>query len=87
LTFEDKLEIHLGGVTCIVKHVGGDHAYDSVVVYSKEDKIPFLGDSIYPDIFSEKRNYTIERTLSLLEDLETIEYFVYGYEMTNGLSI
>jgi glyoxylase-like metal-dependent hydrolase (beta-lactamase superfamily II) len=149
LTFEDKLEIDLGGVTCIVKHVGGDHAYDSVVVYIKEEKILFLGYSIYPDIFSKKRNYTIERTLALLEELEkfdadtyilshwkpiskeefrsearllrrsaelcsqcngdlkkiteeyksetgrelsedeleTIEFFVNGYEMTNGLSI
>jgi len=30
---EVKVKIHLGEVTCIVKHVGGDHAYDSVVVY------------------------------------------------------
>ena len=77
LTFEDKLEIDLGGVTCIVKHVGGDHAYDSVVIYIKEEKILFLGDSIYPDIFSEKRNYTIEHTLALLEELEIFDADTY----------
>lgn len=77
LTFKDELEIDLGGVTCIVKHVGGDHAYDSVVVYIKEEKILFLGDSIYPDIFSEKRNYTIERTLALLEELENFDAEIY----------
>jgi len=77
LTFEDKLEIDLGGVSCILKHVGGDHAYDSVVVYIKEDKILFLGDSIYPDIFSKKRNYTIERTLALLDELEKFDADTY----------
>lgn len=77
LTFEDKLEIDLGGVTCILKHVGGDHAYDSVVVYIIEEKILFLGDSFYPDIFSKKRNYTIERTLALLEELEKFDAETY----------
>lgn len=77
LTFEDKLEIDLGGVSCILKHVGGDHANDSVVVYIIEEKILFLGDSIYPDIFSKKRNYTIERTLRLLEELEKFEADTY----------
>lgn len=77
LTFEDSIEIALGGVNCVVQHVGGDHAADSVVVYVVEDKILFLGDSIYPDIFSKKRNYTIQGTLALLEKLEAFEAEIY----------
>ena len=73
LTFKDKLEIDLGGVTCILQHVGGDHAADSVVVYIKEDKILFLGDCFYPDIFSSKTNYTVTTTNRLLDDLETFD--------------
>jgi glyoxylase-like metal-dependent hydrolase (beta-lactamase superfamily II) len=73
ITFEDELEIDLGGVTCVLKHVGGDHAADSVVIYIKEDKILFLGDSIYPDIFSPKRNYTTERTSKLVAQLEQFD--------------
>lgn len=77
VTFENRIEVALGGVTCILQHVGGDHASDSVVVFIKEEKILFLGDSIYPDIFSEKRNYTTERVLSLINLLETFEAETY----------
>ncbi|WP_163100656.1 MBL fold metallo-hydrolase [Peribacillus alkalitolerans] len=77
ITFKNRLEIDLGGVTCILQHVGGDHSYDSVVVYVKEEKILFLADSIYPDIYNEKRNYTIKNTLSLLTLLETFDANTY----------
>ncbi|HAQ08018.1 MAG TPA: Zn-dependent hydrolase [Bacillus bacterium] len=77
LTFVGKVEIDLGGLTCILQHVGGDHAGDSVVVYIKEEKILFLADSIYPNIFSPKRNYTIAGTLALLDILETFDAETY----------
>ncbi|MEH7109082.1 MBL fold metallo-hydrolase [Bacillus sp. JJ1764] len=81
LSFENRIEIDLGGVTCILQHVGGDHASDSVVIYIKEEKILFLGDCIYADIYAEKRNYTIEKTLQMLELLETFdaEYYVLSH--------
>jgi glyoxylase-like metal-dependent hydrolase (beta-lactamase superfamily II) len=77
LTFENQLEIDLGGVTCLLKHVGGDHAPDSVVVYIQEEKVLFLNDSIYPDIFSAKRNYTVKRTLELVQKLEEFDAETY----------
>ncbi len=72
LTFQDQIELDLGGVTCVLKHVGGDHAHDSVVIYVKEEKILFLGDCIYVDIFSSKWNYTTKRTFALIDELEKI---------------
>lgn len=77
LTFEKQLEVDLGGVTCLLKHVGGDHAHDSVVVYIQEEKVLFLSDSIYPDIFSSKRNYTVKRTLELIQQLEEFDAETY----------
>ncbi|MFS0821144.1 MBL fold metallo-hydrolase [Bacillus sp. 1P02SD] len=77
ITIEKRVEIDLGGVTCVVQHVGGDHAADSVIVYIKEEKILFLGDCIYPDIFSEKDNYTIKTTLALLDELELFDADTY----------
>ncbi|MBT2682442.1 MBL fold metallo-hydrolase [Bacillus sp. ISL-37] len=77
MTFEDEIEIDLGGITCIIKHVGGDHAEDSVVVYVKEEKILFLADSIYPDIFSAKDNYTVEGTRDLLRKIEVFDADTY----------
>lgn len=77
ITIENRAEIHLGGVTCIVQHVGGDHAADSVIVYIKEEKILFLGDCIYPRLYAEKVHYTISETLRVLDLLDTFDAEVY----------
>ncbi|MEI5908334.1 MBL fold metallo-hydrolase [Bacillus spongiae] len=86
ITFEQRLEIDLGGITCILEKVGGDHAEDSVIIYIKEEKILFLGDCIYPDIFSKQINYTMKRTLKLIEDLESFDAETYIYSHGNAVS-
>ena len=45
--FEDGLELELGGATVQVRHVGGDHAADSTVMYVEQDRLLFLGDALY----------------------------------------
>jgi len=77
IIFEDRMEIDLGGLTCIIQHVGGSHASDSVVVYLKEEKILFLSDCIYSDIYAEKRRYEINETLQLLDKIETFDAETY----------
>ncbi|GAB6518146.1 hypothetical protein bcgnr5386_35870 [Bacillus cereus] len=77
LTFQNQIELDLGEVTCVLKHVGGDHAHDSVVIYVKEEKILFLGDCIYADIFSSKWNYTTKRTFKLIDELEKFDAETY----------
>jgi len=77
VTFENRLEIDLGGVTCVVQHVGGIHASDAVIVYIKEEKILFVGDCMYADIFAEIENYKIHETLQLIEQLEAYDAHTY----------
>ncbi|MDC2866317.1 MBL fold metallo-hydrolase [Bacillus sp. BP-3] len=77
LTFQKQLELDLGDVTCVLKHVGGDHSHDSVVIYIKEEKILFLGDCIYADIFSSKWNYTTKRMFELIQELEKFDAETY----------
>ncbi|UDB46115.1 MBL fold metallo-hydrolase [Bacillus safensis] len=77
VTFDRRVEIDLGGVTCIVQHVGGDHAADSVIVYVKEEKILFLGDCIYPKMYAEKVHYTVKEILRLLDELEAFDADTY----------
>ncbi len=77
ITFENKLEIDLGSLTCQVEHVGGDHASDSVVVYIKEEKILFLGDAIYANLYAEKWNFTPERVNKLLDSIERFDADTY----------
>lgn len=77
VTFDRRMEIDLGGVTCVVQHVGGDHAADSVIVYVKEEKILFLGDCIYPKMYAEKVHYTVKEILRLLDELDDFDADTY----------
>ncbi|WP_276353680.1 MBL fold metallo-hydrolase [Cohnella caldifontis] len=75
--FENRLEIDLGGVTCLLQQVGGSHASDSVVAYLKEEKLLFLGDCMYADIYADQRNYKIHETIRLLDQLEAFDAETY----------
>lgn len=77
VTFDRRMEIDLGGVTCVVQHVGGDHAADSVIVYVKEEKILFLADCIYPKMYAEKVHYTVKEILRLLDELDAFDAETY----------
>jgi glyoxylase-like metal-dependent hydrolase (beta-lactamase superfamily II) len=71
IVFEEKLEIDLGGVTCLIEHVGGDHAPDSCVLYVKEEKVLFLGDCLGPA--TPNRYYTRQQVLPLLAQLKNYD--------------
>ncbi|MBK9714916.1 MAG: MBL fold metallo-hydrolase [Kouleothrix sp.] len=67
--FSSQVELDLGGVTCRIVHVGGDHAHDSSVVYVPEERIVFLGDCIYDDLYHGPRRVTTNTLLPLLDRL------------------
>ncbi|MES1035968.1 MBL fold metallo-hydrolase [Bacillus pumilus] len=77
VTFDRRMEIDLGGVTCVVQHVGGDHAADSVIVYVKEEKILFLADCMYPKMYAEKVHFTVKEILRLLDELDAFDAETY----------
>ncbi len=77
VTFDKRLDIDLGEVTCQIEHVGGDHAQDSVIVYIKEEKILFLADAIYANLYSSKNNLTVKGTLQLLDKLDQFDAETY----------
>ncbi|WP_175478104.1 MULTISPECIES: MBL fold metallo-hydrolase [unclassified Bacillus (in: firmicutes)] len=67
LTFSEKISIDLGGLTCEVTHVGGDHAEDSCLIYIKEEKTLFIGDALGPAIYDGPRYYRAEGFLDLVD--------------------
>lgn len=77
LTFDDTLTLDLGGVHVILKHVGGDHAADAVVAYVPEEKVLFLGDALYANLYAPSWRMTPARTLRLLELLDQFEAEAY----------
>jgi glyoxylase-like metal-dependent hydrolase (beta-lactamase superfamily II) len=81
VTFDNQVDIDLGGLTCQLIHVGGDHASDSSIVYVPEEKVVFLSDCLYPAIYAEPRYYT--EKISALYDrvlrLDATHYF-WGHD-------
>src|SRR4051794_30435918 len=67
IVFDDQVTVDLGGITCQLVHVGGDHASDSCVVYVPEERIMFLGDCLYPAIYTPVRQYTVARLFPLID--------------------
>ncbi|WP_329469969.1 MBL fold metallo-hydrolase [Exiguobacterium sp. 9-2] len=79
--FTGQLEIDLGGVQCQLIEVENDHSPGSLLVYIPEERVVFLGDAMYADIFSSKWNYTVERTTRLLAAIDRLEadYYVWSH--------
>jgi glyoxylase-like metal-dependent hydrolase (beta-lactamase superfamily II) len=77
IIFEKRIKLNLGGVTCIIEHIGGDHSPDSNLLYIPEEKMLFLGDCLYANMYAEKWHYTIEKMSKLLEKIEGYEAEIY----------
>jgi glyoxylase-like metal-dependent hydrolase (beta-lactamase superfamily II) len=73
IIFNGSITVDLGGVTCELSHVGGDHSADSCVLHVIEDKVLFLGDALGPSVYGGPRRYSSTGFLKLLE-------LIYGYK-------
>ena len=82
--FEDGLDLELGGATVQVRHVGGDHAADSTVMYVEQDRLLFLGDALYESTGGSARTLTAERAFPLLDAVLVFdaELYVEGHTDT-----
>ena len=81
LIFEKQIQLHLGGVSVFIEHIGGDHSPDSNLIYIPEEKALFLGDSLYANMYATKWHYTIEKMTKLLEKIEqyVADYFFLSH--------
>jgi len=77
ITFKEKMEIDLGGIRCVVKHVGGDHSDDSSIIFVEEEKVLFLGDCLYPSIYTQQPLYKIDHVKHLIESIEMFDADIY----------
>jgi glyoxylase-like metal-dependent hydrolase (beta-lactamase superfamily II) len=78
IVFRDGLAFDLGGVRVAIRHVGGDHADDSVVMFVEPDRVLFLGDALYE---APAGGYTAQRALPLIATIRSFgaEHFVDGH--------
>ncbi|MCM3711399.1 MBL fold metallo-hydrolase [Sporosarcina luteola] len=77
IVFENRMTIYVGGVTCEIEHIGGDHSSDSCIVFIPEEKALFLGDCLYANLYAEKWNYTVGKILKLVQQLEKYDADIY----------
>jgi glyoxylase-like metal-dependent hydrolase (beta-lactamase superfamily II) len=77
IAFSSRVELDLGGVTCQMVHVGGDHASDSSVVYAVEDHVLFFGDCLCEDLYSGEPSYTTRKLFPLTDLLLSFDAEVY----------
>jgi glyoxylase-like metal-dependent hydrolase (beta-lactamase superfamily II) len=82
VVFTDGVEVDLGGLTAQIFHVGGDHAADSSVIYTPEERVAFLGDCFYSGSHENGVFYTQARLFPLLDRLEALpaEYYVLSHD-------
>ena len=78
IVFRDGVDLRLGGVRVQVRHVGGDHADDSTVMFVEPDGLLFLGDCLYE---APSGGYTSERFGPLVDAVRGFgaQSFVEGH--------
>lgn len=67
ISFTGKMSLELGKISCEIIHVGGDHSTDSTIIFTPEEKVVFLGDSLYNAIYESPSYYTIQKLFPLLD--------------------
>ena len=87
ISFDAPIELDLGGVTCQIVPVDGDHTPGSTVVYVAEDKVLFLGDCLSEDYYSGPASYTTRNLFPLIERVLGFDADIYlGGHATQTMS-
>lgn len=81
ISFSTEVTIDLGGISCIIEHVGGDHSPDCCVVYVSEEKIMFIGDCLCEDIYHGPWKWSTERLFPLMDHLlkYDVDYYIESH--------
>lgn len=73
LTFDSKMVIDCGGITCVCMHLESAHSDDSVVILIPEEKVIFIGD-IYNDNFYQNHYRDLNKNRELHRELSAIDF-------------
>lgn len=77
IIFDSNIEIDLGGVKVRAEHVVADHSKDCCLVNIKDEKIVFMGDAMYLDMYNGPWSYSREKLYPLLDKLKSYEGSYY----------
>jgi glyoxylase-like metal-dependent hydrolase (beta-lactamase superfamily II) len=77
VAFDSRVTLDLGGLTCELLHVGGDHAHDASIAFMPHERVVFLGDCIYDDLHHGPRRLTTTLLFPLLDRLLALDADFY----------
>jgi glyoxylase-like metal-dependent hydrolase (beta-lactamase superfamily II) len=79
--FTSQVELNLGHLTAQLIHVGGDHSTDSTIVYIPEDRVVFMSDCLYPNLYHQPPCYTTQRLFPLIDQLLKCQadFYLFGH--------
>jgi glyoxylase-like metal-dependent hydrolase (beta-lactamase superfamily II) len=80
--YNDSMEIDLGGVTCVLRHIESPHTDDTTIVYIPEEKTMFLGDCIYGYTKNGFNYYDDQKLFPMIAAIEQYEtdYYLCSHE-------
>ncbi|MEF9935158.1 MAG: MBL fold metallo-hydrolase [Clostridium sp.] len=77
IVFDSKVSIDIGGVIVSAEHIECDHSEDCVIVNVEGEKVVFIGDAMYNDMYNGNYSYTREKLYWLIDALIDIDADYY----------
>jgi len=74
ISFKSEMVINLGNQPCILKNVISPHADDCVIVFVPNERVVFLGDSIYEELVGDQWIAHSEKLSILISELEKLDF-------------
>ena len=83
IAFATELTLDLSDVTCRLIHVGGDHSPDAIVVVVPQERVVFIGDALYDDLYHGPRRLTTGQLFPLLDRLLALDadFYIAGHDL------
>jgi glyoxylase-like metal-dependent hydrolase (beta-lactamase superfamily II) len=82
ISFEKQIKLNLDSkLACQVIHVGGNHSDDASVIYIPTEKVMFIGDCLFMNIYADIPYYTSAKLLSVLDSILKFdtEFFIESH--------
>jgi glyoxylase-like metal-dependent hydrolase (beta-lactamase superfamily II) len=82
IIFERSLRLDLGNKFCVLETVRSTHTDDSTIVYIPDEKVVFLGDSVYCTTTNSLYHFKQSHLLPMIEDIRKYDaiHFLLGHE-------
>lgn len=82
IIFEKSLHLDLGNKVCVLETIQSTHTDDSTVVYIPDEKVIFLGDSVYCTTTNALYHFKQSHLMPMIEDIQKYDatHFLLGHE-------